>query len=243
MKKPTIGITSYTYRHPRGLYSRVFADYSRSVINAGGIPFLLPQVENPDLAEEYLSRIDGLLLSGGEDILPLYYGEQPIREVQQMNPDRDEWEIALTRKAVEADLPVFGICRGIQVLNVALGGSLYQHVNSQNQTNNAHMVTSTAMCHLVHSVTIEPGTLLAACFKNSEILVNSFHNQSVKDLGAGLTVSARSADGLVEGIEYPEKRYVMGVQWHPEALTEKYPLFLKLFEAHVDASRGIQDKK
>ena len=234
-KKPIIGITSYTYREKAGYYSRVFANYSRSVIEAGGLPFILPQVPDPSLAGEYLDRIDGLLLSGGADISPVHYGEQPLREVQSMNPERDEWELALTREALNRDMPVFGICRGHQMLNVAAGGSLYQHVNAQNCTDKGHMLTGTEMHHLTHKVTIADDTLLAACFGEKEILVNTFHNQAVKEPGKGLIITARSEDGIVEALEMSGKKYVMSVQWHPEALTEKHPRFLRLFENFVKA--------
>ncbi|MBN2627551.1 MAG: gamma-glutamyl-gamma-aminobutyrate hydrolase family protein [Spirochaetales bacterium] len=234
-RKPLIGITSYTYRDKMGLYSRVFADYSRSVIEAGGIPFILPLVSDPSLAGEYLDRIDGLLLSGGEDITPLHYGESPHEQVRCVNPARDLWELVLTGEALSRDMPLFGICRGHQMLNVACGGSLYQHVNGQKVTDRAHMMDNTEMHHLIHRVTLEEGTLLADCFDDREIMVNTFHNQAVKESGKGLVVTARSEDGIIEGQEMPGRSYVMSVQWHPEALTERHPSFRKLFSNFVEA--------
>jgi putative glutamine amidotransferase len=237
-RKPLIGITSYTYRDKMGLYSRVFADYSRSLIGAGGIPVILPQVSDPSLTGEYLDRIDGLLLSGGEDITPLHYGESPRSQVRSVNPPRDLWELALTREALSRDMPLFGICRGHQILNVACGGSLYQHVNAQKVTDRAHMMDGTEMHHLIHRVSLKEGTLLAACFEDREILVNTFHNQAVWEIGKGLVVTARSEDGLIEAQEMPGRSYVMSVQWHPEALTEGHPPFRKLFSNFVTACQS-----
>jgi len=234
-RRPVIGITAYQYRDTMGYYTRVFANYSRSVSEAGGLPFILPPLTDLALAGEYLDRIDGLLLTGGDDICPLHYGEQPLPEVQRMNPERDAWELALAGGALDRDMALFGICRGHQLINVACGGSLHQHVNGQGVTDRGHMLLGTEMHHLTHTVLIGEGTLLSECFAEKKILVNSFHNQAVKETGKGLTVTARSEDGLAEALEMPGKRYVLGVQWHPEALTEKHPPFRKLFEKFVSA--------
>ena len=195
-----------------------FADYSRDVRAAGGLPVLLPTVGDP---LEYLPHLDGVLLSGGADIEPARYGEEPDGR-GDYEPERDALEMTLLEGARERGIPVLGICRGLQVINVAAGGSLHQHVE-------AHACYDVSPDSRVHPVAFEPGTELAALYGGSDgnvagISVNSVHHQTVDRLGPGLRVGARSDDGTVEGLE-SDDGMVLAVQWHPEMLREPEPVF------------------
>lgn len=194
------------------------ADYSRDVLAAGGLPVLLPIDGDPT---EYLPHLDGVLLSGGADLEPALYGQEPDGN-GAYEPRRDTMELALLAGAWQRGLPVLGICRGLQVVNVAAGGSLHQHVA-------AHACFDVAPDSRVHPVSFEPGTTLADLYRDQigdrdEVSVNSLHHQTVDRVGPGLQVAARSDDGAVEGLE-SDDGVVLAVQWHPEMLQEPEPVF------------------
>jgi putative glutamine amidotransferase len=215
--KPRIGLTTTPAKVNDHTVEQVTQAYVDAVVRAGALPFILP-VMDPHDAELALLAVDGLLLTGGGDVDPARYGAAPVPEVYGLDPGRDAFEVALVLAAVRVGLPVLGICRGSQVLNVALGGSLVQHVPAV--TGRDHCLRDRAY-ETVHDVTVAPGSLLEAVAGGggTEIPVNSLHHQSVDGLGAGLRAVAWAEDGIVEGVESDGLGRLLGVQWHPELLT------------------------
>ncbi|MET0457620.1 MAG: gamma-glutamyl-gamma-aminobutyrate hydrolase family protein [Ilumatobacteraceae bacterium] len=200
------------------------SDYARSITAAGGLPVHLPQHVDP---VEYTGRLDGLLLSGGTDIDPARYGATAETDQYPPEPERDAAELGLLAVAVAADLPVLGICRGLQLLNVWAGGTLHQHVAG-------HARYDVPPSHGVDEVTMVPGTLMEALYGASRA-VNSLHHQVVDEVAPGWVVTARGADGLVEALEWPGHD-IVGVQWHPELLPHAGtdPLFAWLVDRARD---------
>lgn len=234
--KPRIGITTWTDQKAQGPYVTVSRGYFDSIERAGGLPWALPPTGTEEGAAEYLESLDGLLLTGGTDVWPRLYGEDPLPQVTFADADRDRWEMALVHEARRRDLPVLGICRGHQLLNVALGGSLWQDLPTQRPGGLGHS-PSLAMDELWQAIRIVPGeSRLREVFQRDEVLVNSFHHQAVKSLASGLRATAHSADGVIEAYE-AEGVFLVGVQFHPETLSARFPEFLGLFGAFVDACR------
>jgi putative glutamine amidotransferase len=235
--RPAIGVTIENPRQEPEVF-RLREDYVRSVETAGGLPLVLAP-GRPEDAAEVLGRVDALLLTGGADLDPKYYGEKPHLKLGPTFEERDAFELALVREALRRDLPLLAICRGHQVLNVAMGGTLVQDIPSQLPGAGAHD-PDVERWETCHDVEILPGTRLREILGTERVAVNSFHHQSVKGLGGGLVLSARSPDGVVEGIEVPRgtRRFVVGVQWHPESFWDHPPGFGSLFEALVRAVDG-----
>lgn len=233
--KPRIGVTTTPGMmddHLVELVNRAFVD---AVVRAGGIPFGIPVLEAADV-ETALLAVDGVLLSGGGDIDPTRYGALPVPEVFGIDPGRDAFEVALVLAAARAGLPVLGICRGCQVMNVAMGGSLHQHVPAL--TGRDHFQKQFSMVP-VHEIRVTPGTLLSEVVKTTTVEVNSLHHQAVDRVGVGLQVVAWSDDGLVEGVESATTARLLGVQWHPELLMND-PAEQRLFSWLVaEASRPL----
>jgi putative glutamine amidotransferase len=199
--------------------------YLRAIVAAGGTPVVLAPLGDPN---QFLDRLDGVCLSGGPDIDPAHYGAaQRHPELGPTEPDIDEFELAVARGADERGIPLLGVCRGAQALNVARGGTLCQHVPGHRQTEPATATT--------HSVHVEAGTRLATLVGTRPLRVNSFHHQTVDELGRGLRAVAHSADGAIEAIEAPAAPFLLGVQWHAEGLS-RYPRHAALFEALVAAA-------
>lgn len=224
-KRPQIGVTSCSK----------LPDYLKSVEQAGGTPRVLRFDEDPD---EVVGEIDGLLLTGGADVDPALYGEARHPAVEDAEPGRDAFEIALTRRALERDLPVLAICRGAQVLNVATGGTLVQDIPSAVDTTLAHTVQQPDA--VAHEVTVAQGSRLErvlgpAVDGGHRCRVNSRHHQSVGRVGGSLEVSATSEDGVVEAIERPDATFCLGVQWHPENFWRTGE-FRPLFDSFVAAA-------
>jgi len=229
--KPIIGITSC---------SRV-GDYVESVKRAGGEPVVLDAAGDPARA---LDRVDALLLTGGLDVDPALYGEAP-HPVTEIDVDRDRFEIPLSRDAVARDLPVFAICRGVQVLNVAEGGTLIQDIPSAMTTGLTHAI-DIPKDHAAHEVRVTPGTRLAAslgaAIPQETCAVNSRHHQAVGRVAPSFVVSAVSPDGVIEAIERPASAFCVGVQWHPENFWRTGE-FGPLFAAFVEAARRRRTTK
>jgi putative glutamine amidotransferase len=233
--KPRIGITTTPGTVDNYSVEQVNRAFVEAVVRAGGIPFGLP-VLGPDEAEVALLPLDGLLLSGGGDVDPARYGVLPAPEAFGFDPGRDAFEVALVRAAVRASLPLLGICRGCQVLNVALGGSLVQHIPSVTGRNHCEKDRDTVPVHEVH---VTPGSLLAGVVGATHVEVNSLHHQAVDRLGDGLQAVAWSDDGVVEGIESVICDNLLGVQWHPELLPGR-PAHERLFDWLVtEAARPL----
>ena len=224
---------------PLGRLVQSDLDYVKAVINAGGVPTILPPVVEPRIAEVLLDGIDGLLLSGGSDLDPGYYGEECAPELGVTIPERDAFEMALVRLALERGMPIFGICRGMQVLNVALGGTLYQDLPSQLGKDILNHWQETPKWHPAHEIEILHGTHLAEITGCQNAGVNSYHHQGIKHLAEGLAMAARSSDVVIEAVEYPDftERWLIGVQWHAEMMREVGMEHQNLFEAHVCAAK------
>lgn len=209
-------------------------DYIRAIERAGGVPVMIPIVEDPQTLEPILGRLDGILFSGGSDIDPQYYGELPRYGLGKINPVRDAQEVALAKKVLyEMNLPVLGICRGIQLLTVASGGTLYQDLKSQRPEGLNHTLNIAPKYHPTHPVDIQPGSRLYEIFGKERIGVNGFNHQAVKKLGKDFKATMLAPDGLIEGMELVGERFVIGLQWHPEMMIDKYPEYLLIFKAFV----------
>ncbi len=239
--KPIIGVT--TFLSEQSQYSSVNRNYIDSIYAAGGLPVNIPIVAGETKYAEYIDMVDGLLFTGGNDIAPYFFGENPVKELHSMSSARDEYELALFKGAYGKNMPIFGICRGIQLINVALEGTLYQDIYSQVTGALGHYPQHTASDEFYHSVQITEGTKLHEIFGTDRIFTNSFHHQSLKALGKNLVATAFSEDGIVEAVESTEDRFLLGVQWHPEAMTKRHPMFLGLFTRFVQESLAYKQRE
>lgn len=213
-------------------------DYIEAIERAGGIPFIIPVNENIENAIQLLQVVDGLLLTGGPDINPQIYGENPQFGIKEIDMKRDEHEFALTKYVLnETSLPILGICRGLQLLTVVSGGSLYQDIRLHRPNSFNHTVLHVEKHYPTHTVTIEKDSLFYRIFKKEEIGVNSFHHQAVKRVGKRFKVTMISDDGVVEGIEMEGDRFICAVQWHPESMLDYRDEYLKLFEYFIKCCR------
>lgn len=241
--KPLIGLTAERVSAPYGLqpnrdWQGVLRTYVEALSGAGAIPVIVPLgLSASDLLSLY-TRLDGVLLPGGGDIDPAEFGEAPHPKLSDdVDPVRDATELALARQAIGDDKPLLAVCRGVQVLNVALGGTLYQDLPSQypGVLKHSYRLREASRDYLAHSVHIEEDSHLARVLGASIVQVNSRHHQAIRDLAPGLQIVARAPDGVIEGVEHPAHRFVLGVQWHPENL-QALPEMKRLFEAFVQAA-------
>lgn len=238
--KPVIGLTAFTEPTLQKKRVNVSYHYIEAIDIAGGIPIVIPECRDLNMVDSYLERIDGLIISGGVDVSPYLYGENPLKEVTYFSVERDNFEIALVKGAIDKKVPVFGICRGIQIINVALGGTLYQDITVQTGSSLGHNPIEMPVDRLYHNIIVENGTALRSLFKNRSFLVNSFHHQAIRVFGVDLYATAFSEDGIVEAIEMKNNRYVYGVQWHPEDLINSYPDFKSLFQHLTDLALEVK---
>ena len=209
-------------------------DYLDAVLRAGAAPVLLPLTDDEAVLAEYLRRIDGLLLTGGNDVGPDRYGEEKTPLCGETAPLRDKMEFPLCLMALDADMPILAICRGFQVLSTALGGDMYQDIETQFKKDLRHPQYDRPG-DKVHAIQAEPGSLLYQVSGLFSFEVNSRHHQAVRRLGAGLVPDGYAPDGLLESAHMPGKKFVLGVQWHPETLGERYPEAQALFNAFAEA--------
>ncbi len=204
--------------------------YIRAVEKAGGIPLVLPPMTDLDTIDDVINTAHGILLSGGGDISPLSYNEEPHPKLSCVDSVRDNTEIAVVKSGIKNELPILGVCRGMQLLNVALGGTLLQDIPTQHPNAIQHVGGSTLLPSPSHNIDIEKNSLLSLVLGSDKIAVNSFHHQSVNLLGNRLKINSRTADGIIEGIESNENKPILGVQFHPEELVTEYQIFLNLFK-------------
>lgn len=233
---PLIGVTTSVTvdKYPERAYLNT--TYLRAVEQAGGIPVLLPPSLGAGARDRLVGQLQGLMLTGGGDVDPRHFGEAPHPTLVEISTDRDALELEVTRRMLDEDLPVLAICRGIQVLNVALGGTLYQDIPSDPGSALVHSQAA-RRDRPTHVVTVQNGSRLAAIVGTLRLEVNSFHHQAVRRLGEGLTAVAWAPDGIVEGIEAIDRtRFVLGVQWHPEDLVQHDAAARDLFAALVGAA-------
>lgn len=241
--RPLIGIScsmgqsiySLTQDNPPQLQHRMNDTYAKAIIQAGGIPVILPNNEDISCVEEIAARLDGFLLSGGDDLDPVLFGQRATDRLGAVIPRRDRFEIALARHVIEkTDKPLLGICRGLQVMNVALGGSL--HIDLQDAGKLCHSLTMYPRWMCSHDVQITANTRLAEIMEGETAHVNSFHHQAIDALAEGLMVSAVSVpDDVIEAVELPGEQFVVGIQWHPEELVERVEA-RRLFQSLVNAA-------
>lgn len=232
--RPIIGVTSSFDNDKQQMLINM--TYVRSVELAGGLPVILPVTEDKQMIAEMVDRVDGLLFTGGPDIDPQLFNEEPIPGQGGISPQRDLLDLELLRLALAKDKPVLGICRGIQVLAVAAGGTLYQDINSQMKGILKHGQDAPRW-YATHSVTVKPGTKLACIMEAPTLRVNTYHHQAIKDVPRDFVVSAEAEDGIIEAIESTKHRFVFGVQFHPECFYEART-FLPIFEALVKTAAG-----
>lgn len=253
--KPLIGVTSYyvdkddAKDRNRGLPGQDMSvsslDYLRSVKSVGGTPASIPVINDEDFISEVASRFDGFLFSGGPDLDPKHYGESlkmfedfDVSEFGKIVPKRDSFELKLLEKVIKKDKPVLGICRGMQLLNVFYDGTLKQDLREVDGETNNHIALNSPKWYPIHDVKIEKGSEVWKAYKKEEIRVNSFHHQIVDIVGEDLKVTARSSDSLIEAIEDTNKKFVVGIQWHPEMMTEKNSTHLKIFKEFVKSIKN-----
>jgi putative glutamine amidotransferase len=229
VKRPVIGITVSLLEER---FYRLHRDNSDSVFSAGGLAVMLPYSKTE--IREIADRVDGLLLSGGGDIVPHWFEEEPLPGLGELTPERDQTEIQLVKEMLNRDKPILAICRGCQILNIAAGGDMYQDLYSQRNNLLQHMQQA-PRSHASHTVEVSPGSLLHRVTGMDSFRVNSFHHQAIRQPARGFVISARSRDGVAEAVESEQHAFVLGVQWHPENMTATDPLAKKLFTSFVEA--------
>lgn len=229
--KPVIGITSNIDSTTHSLQNT----YIQAVIDGGGVPFIIPTgVEND--VQQITTLLDGLLITGGGDINPLLFDEEPLPNLGNVTSERDSIEVELVKQMLVLDKPILGICRGHQVLNVAFGGTVYQDISSQIDDPLLQHDQNAKRDHPSHTVHIQNGTILSSIVALEKIVVNSFHHQALKDVPSPLIVSGKASDGIIEAIESTNHHFVVGVQWHPEALMKNADqVSMRLFKAYMKA--------
>lgn len=232
--KPLIGITAELKHDGNYFLPPVYAE---AITQAGGIPLLIPVLPEEDL-DPLCEQIDALLVTGGEDIDPSYYGQDPHIHLGKIVPSLDEMEHALVLKMLKLDKPYIGICRGLHMLNVATGGTLFQSIHSQRDEPVMQHLQKAVRTHRSHPVKVDKDSQLFTLLKEEEFKVNSYHHQACNEVGSPLKVVARAKDGIIEGMESTQHTFVFGFQWHPEefALVGDEPS-KRIFEAYIEAAK------
>jgi putative glutamine amidotransferase len=241
-KRPLIGCSTYfkTLQDPPIHVYGLMTSYIEAVIAAGGIPIMIPLGLGEEALQAIFEKVDGVLIPGGGDIDPARYrGDTTHPTLRDINPARDDLELFLAREAVQREKPLLAICRGHQVFNVALGGTLFEDVLSQKEAAQKHdYFGGWPRTHLPHEVHVEPDSRLAQLLGDTTARVNSLHHQGIKELATDLRPVATAPDGLIEAIEVPGHRFALGVQWHPENLIHEDRAMLRLFQGLVEAANG-----
>ena len=237
MAKPIIGISGSILRDNGGwtvdlLHAYVNQDYTRSVEEAGGIPLIIPFTENHEVVQATVDHIDALLISGGHDLDPANYGQEPLQKIGTIWPERDQFDFALLKAAMDKGIPIFAICRGHQVVNVFHGGSLYQDLSYDPKCTIKHWQEQTPSL-ATHSIAIEKDSKLYKILGQDQWRVNSHHHQTVHEIGEGLKVTALAPDGTIEALESITYPWLVTCQFHPEMMTINSPEAKKIFEAFV----------
>ena len=239
-RKPLIGCTTYhktAEQDPPLEIIGLMPSYIEAIAAAGGLPVMIPLGLDADALQAILQRVDGVVLPGGGDMNPAAYGANSANKCYGIDEERDRVEVLVAQTAVSTHKPLLAICRGVQVLNVALGGTLWADIESEMPNAMPHdHYRKLPRNYLAHSVEIAPDSCLARLIGARETAVNSLHHQGIRDLAPDLTPTATAADGLIEAVEIPEHPFVLGVQWHPENLIHDVPPMLSLFKGVVAAA-------
>jgi len=242
MKTPVVGITAFCDCEHNKKYTKIRCSYINAVYRAGGTPIIIPPFDSNKQLKEYINLVDALVLSGGEDIDPASYGEDNVIELENINPDRDKWEISLFMEAYKAEIPILGICRGMQLINVSLGGSLYQDLEHQLNCEFRHLPLDSKrrenLEYVNHKVNIIKDSRLNKILSSDHLDVNSHHHQAIKEVAESLNISAKSECGIIEAVENKGEAFLMGVQWHPEDLIDNSSYFMNLFAELIKAARN-----
>ena len=235
-RKPVIGLSCSYEKDDKN--HRIFLNHSYldAIRHFGGIPVVLPSEGNDDELEYLVSQCDGILFTGGMDIEPALFGEEKWNDTVETTPDRDRSESLIFRLAEDQDLPILGICRGIQMMNVHFGGTLYQDIPTQAPSEVTHSMGA-SLSKACHNCIVEPGSPLHLLTGREDIAVNSFHHQAVKDVAPGFSVMGRCEDGIIEAIYDPRKKFRWAVQWHPEEIWPIEDSSAALFRAFIDACK------
>ncbi len=236
MKKPLIGITcnymiaetGTSLGQERNFVSKEIID---AVLETGGVPMLIPIMNKEEDILDIMDSIAGIILSGGHDINPIYYGEEPTKSIGFTYTPRDMFELFIVLAAIEKDMPILGISRGQQIMTVAFGGKLYQDLGENEKSYINHMQSS-GINDIGHYVDIKKGSKLHKIFDTDRLLVNSFHHQAVKVAPKNFQITAMSSDGIIEAMEH-ENKPIMSVQWHPEIMIKRHPVMLKIYEEFI----------
>ena len=252
--RPVIGVPTQNLQSLGGVSTDIPASwvmsqrYIRALTAVGALPWMIPLVgDEPETLRGIYDELDGIFLPGGADIDPANYGEERHARCDKGDLARDQVELALVRWAMADRKPVLGVCRGLQIVNLAAGGTLYQDLADQMKGSIKHdyfpFGGRYSRDYLSHEVSVATNTRLAEIFGAGALKVNSMHHQGIRRLGASLVASAVAPDGLVEGLESSNNSYLVAVQWHPEALTDNSPETRRLFESFVDAAVGYREQR
>ena len=234
--KPIIGIVPSINEDANQYYSNI--ENAEAIVRVDGLPYLLPYVTSNRDMLQIVNVIDGLYLAGGNDVDPKYYEETPHENIGEINPTRDIFELNLLKMMFKRNKPVLGVCKGMQMINVALGGDLYQDVISQCETELIQHKQRAKITYPTHPIYVKAGTKLYRMIRKKNVYVNSYHHQAVRRLGENLIVSSYATDGIIEAIESTVHSFVIGVQWHPECLiVSEDSDFLTLYESFIHHCR------
>lgn len=232
MNKPIIGIAGNLFNAPNGIingleFSYAVEDYIRAVEKAGGVPLILPVIKDHDAIISQVKLCSGIVMTGGQDVHPLFYNEEPHEKLGYVNSEIDEYQIKILKIALEENKPILGICRGHQLLNVVCGGTLYQDLSEMPGITLKHFQEGKRYDYS-HKINIKSDSILRKLF-GKEVLVNSYHHQCIKDVGEGLRAIAKASDGAIEAVQMKGRDYVVGIQWHPEMMAVGSDMMLVLF--------------
>ncbi|MCM1989968.1 gamma-glutamyl-gamma-aminobutyrate hydrolase family protein [Oceanirhabdus seepicola] len=237
MKKPIIGVVGNILTMENGIMiglerAYVNNDYVRAVEKAGGVPVVLPVIDDDEAIISQVKACDGIIISGGQDVHPMSYNEEPHEKLGYVNSKIDEYQIKLVKTALQEKKPLLGICRGHQILNVACGGTLYQDLSEMSGSILKHFQEGKRYDYS-HKIKIKSDSILDRLF-GKEVLINSYHHQCINQVGEGLEVVANASDGVIEAVQMKESDFVMGVQWHPEMMVAGSDTMLILFKELIE---------
>lgn len=244
--RPLIGITSYfvkdrelsetRYRGFKGQDMLMLTmDYGRCVHWAQGIPMVIPVIDDDIYLDNVMSKLDGIIFTGGPDISPIKYGQYLKKGVRLIVSERDDFELKLLDKSLKENIPILGICRGFQLINVYFGGTLHQDIEASNITKAEHVGMAIPKYDYCHKVSLNNESILSDIFKKKELMVNSYHHQAIDKIGEALIETAFSEDGIIEGFEHRDYPVLFGVQWHPEMMAEVYSEQLEIFKYFINS--------